>query len=372
MKVKKFFKQEIVMVISFVLAAISLFFVHPDKDYAGYIDFRTLGILLSLMLVVAGLKHLGVFASFARFMIARTDTAKGMVLALVLMCFFLSMFITNDVALITFVPFAIELLIMSSLEKYMIPTIVLETIAANLGSMLTPMGNPQNLFLYTKSGMTFLELLLLMLPYALISLALLVVATLVLIGKEPTEVMHEEEEEFMEEGTRRGKLILYVLLFLVCLLTVLRLLPYEVVLAMVLLLVLLFDHKNLGRADYCLLLTFTFLFVFIGNMGRIPAVNSWLSSVVSKHTLVTAVISSQFISNVPAAILLSGFTDNLRDLIVGVNLGGLGTLIASMASLISFKFYAKEQDAKASKYLGYFTIMNIAFLAILLVATLLF
>lgn len=367
MKVKKFLKQEIVMVISFVLAVVSLFLVHPDKAYVDYIDFRTLGILLSLMLVVAGLKHLGVFAKFARFMIAKTDTAKGMVLALVLMCFFLSMFITNDVALITFVPFAIELLVMSSLEKYMIPTIVLETIAANLGSMLTPMGNPQNLFLYTKSGMTFMELILLMLPYALVSLALLVVATVVLIGKEPTEVMHEEEEEVMDENTRRGKLILYFLLFVICLLTVLRILPFEVVLVIVLLMVLLFDHKNLKNADYYLLLTFTFLFIFIGNMGRIPAVNNWLSAVVSSHTLITGVISSQFISNVPAAILLSGFTDNINALIIGVNLGGLGTLIASMASLISFKFYAKEEDAFTGKYLGYFTVMNVLFLAILLV-----
>lgn len=362
--IKRFLKDEIVTVISFGLAVISLFIVPIDGQYLEYIDFRTLAILLSLMLVVSGFRKLGVFKSIGSWLLTKSKDARELVLVFVLLCFGFSMLITNDVALITFVPFAMEVLYMARLEKYMIPVIVLETIAANLGSMLTPVGNPQNLYLYSLSGMGMGQFLWLMLPYSFVSFLGLVVATVLLIKKEPLSVSAFSGNE-KSEAPEMALLVVYTLLFLLCLVTVARLLPYYVVLAGVIVIVLLFDRETIKEADYFLLLTFLFLFIFIGNMGRIPQVNNWLSSVVEGHAAITGIISSQIISNVPAAILLSGFTTDYRDLIVGVNLGGLGTLIASMASLISYKFYSKSRESKVAAYLGQFTILNVLFLVVL-------
>lgn len=371
--IKSFLKNEIVTVISFGLAVISLLIVPIDGQYMEYIDFRTLAILLSLMLVVAGFRKLGVFKSIGSWLLTKSKNARELVLVFVLLCFGFSMLITNDVALITFVPFAMEVLYMAELEKYLIPAIVLETIAANLGSMFTPIGNPQNLYLYSLSGMGMGKFLLLMLPYSLASFFGLLVATVLLIKKEPlsvsafssTRITKMDEESEKNEAPQMALLVVYTFLFLLCLVTVARLVPYYVVLAVVLMIVLLFDRATIGEADYLLLLTFLFLFVFIGNMGRIPQVNSWLSSIVQGHAALTGILCSQVISNVPAAILLSGFTTSYEELIVGVNLGGLGTLIASMASLISYKFYSKDKDSKVMLYLGQFTVLNLIFLLML-------
>lgn len=371
--IKSFLKSEIVTVISFGLAVISLFIVPIDGQYLEYIDFRTLAILLSLMLVVAGFRKLGVFKSIGSWLLTKSKNARELVLVFVLLCFCFSMLITNDVALITFVPFAMEVLYMAELEKYLIPAVVLETIAANLGSMFTPIGNPQNLYLYSLSGMGMGQFLLLMLPYSLVSLLGLAAATVLLIKKDPlsvsafssTKITKMDEENEKNEAPQMALLVVYMLLFLLCLVTVARLVPYYVVLAVVFMMVFLFDRSTIKEADYFLLLTFLFLFVFIGNMGRIPQVNGWLSSIGKEHVAVIGMVSSQIISNVPAAILLSGFTTNYEELIVGVNLGGLGTLIASMASLISYKFYSKSRDSRIGLYLGQFTIWNLIFLLIL-------
>lgn len=371
--IKNFLKNEIVTVISFVLAVISVFIVPFDGQYMEYIDFRTLAILLSLMLVVAGFRKLGVFKSIGSWLLTKAKDARQLALVFVLLCYFFSMFITNDVALITFVPFAIEVLFMASLEQYMIPVIVLETIAANLGSMLTPIGNPQNLYLFSLSEMGIGSFLLLMLPYSLVSLLGLIIAAIVVIPGDSLSVsafssassVKLDVDNEKNEAPQKALLVVYALLFLLCLVTVAKLVPYYIALAGVLMIVLLFDRTTIVEADYFLLLTFTFLFVFIGNMGRIPQMNQWLSSIVEGHEMATGVISSQVISNVPAAILLSGFTTDYRNLIVGVNLGGLGTLIASMASLISYKFYSKSKDARVGAYMGVFTIGNLIFLAIL-------
>lgn len=364
-KFKGFAKREIVMLVSLVLAVISLFFVTPDPEYAGYVDYRTLGILLSLMLVVAGLRGLGVFAVIGQWLIDRTKTARGLALVFVLLNFFLSMVITNDVALLTFVPFAMEVLVMSHLEKYTIPVVVLETIAANLGSMLTPLGNPHNLFLYSTHDMSMSDFVRVTLPYSLVSLALLVIAILVLIGMEPTEAENRNRSQ------RRDKkwivrFVGYLLLFAVCLLTVLRVVPFYVTLGIVIAVIACMDCGNLKQADYCLLFTFVFLFVFVGNLARIPAISRGLMNLTRGHEVLVAVGASQFISNVPVTILLAGFTDNISDLIIGVNIGGLGTLIASMASLISFKCYCRDENSRAGRYIGIFTLLNLFFLALLL------
>lgn len=383
-KIIAFLKKEAVLVIASVLAIISAFFVKPDAMYADYIDFRTLAILFSLMCVMAGLAKLGVFKKVAEEMLKSVKNESGVVLILVLLCFFFSMVITNDVALITFVPFTfttLSLLGEDAKRRLSIPTVVLQTIAANLGSMLTPIGNPQNLYLYSKNGIDFFEFIKLMLPYTVLSLVLVVLFCFVFTRKSPKEARKEAKdttpdyekrltltEMFAKSQTKyHSLLILYLLLFVVAVLAVLRVIPFELMFFMTLILVVLSDRRTLLSVDYSLLLTFVAFFVFIGNMGRIPAFSEALSKIIGGREVVTAVVSSQVISNVPAALLLSGFTDDFKALIAGTNIGGLGTLIASMASLISYKLVAAREDVNTGKYFKVFTVMNIVFLIPLMV-----
>lgn len=364
-KLVNFIKTETVVFISMILALISCFVITPDKEYISYIDFRSLSILLSLMFVMSGLRTLGVFEKIGIFLLEKTSTIKSLSYVLVFLCFIFSMFITNDVALITFVPFTIELLVMAGLEQYMIRIIVLQTIAANLGSMLTPIGNPQNLYLYSLTSLTLTDFIKLMLPYTLVSALLLAFFTFVSTGTEATEVRIRKQIHF---GAKEKRMItLYCILFIISLTAVARILPFYIVLVVVFLSVLIFDWTNIKKPDYNLLLTFVFLFIFIGNLGRIESIHLWLSKVVTGRETITAILASQITSNVPAAILLSGFTNDVKSLIVGTNLGGLGTLIASMASLISYKFFGKSQSEKRLSYIGVFTLYNLLFLAVLLI-----
>ena len=334
MKLKRFLKQETVLSVAAVLAVLSMFFVPPDADYLGYIDLRTLAILFSLMTIMAGLRRQGVFDRMGRALLARTGSTLQLVLVLVGLCFFGSMIITNDVSLLTFVPFTF--VVLSGLapdtrRALTIPVVCMQTIAANLGSMLTPIGNPQNLYLYGKSGMSMAEFLLLMFPYTVVSLLLLV-----------------------------GWAVA------VCLLAVVRVLPYGVAFAAVLVCTLCADRSTLRNVDYSLLLTFVAFFIFIGNLGRIPAFSGWLQAILAGREVLVAVLASQVTSNVPAALLLSGFTDETAALIIGTNLGGLGTLIASMASLISYRQIARELPEEKGRYFKLFTLSNLIFLVILL------
>ncbi|NLM36103.1 MAG: citrate transporter [Clostridiales bacterium] len=360
-----FIKKEVVLCISFLLALLSMAFVPLDNKYVEYIDFHTLIILLSLMLVMAGLRSLGVFYMIGTWMLKKTSSVRSLSIVLLLLCFGFSMLITNDVALITFVPFTIDVLAMVGLERYLIRIIVLETIASNLGSMLTPIGNPQNLYLYSLSGMTLGNFILLMLPYALLSLIGLLVASVILMDRKVVTVKVQANASLADR--EKKKAIVYLLLFLFALTTVTHIISVYIVGAVILLVVLLMDYKMIGKADYALLLTFIFLFIFIGNMKRIPEISLWLSNIIQGQELLTSVLASQVISNVPAAILLSGFTANISTLIIGVNLGGLGTIIASMASLISFKYYGKTEGKRNGAYLGVFTLLNLIFLIMLLI-----
>lgn len=360
-KAATFVKKETVLCASALLALSSMIWIPPDGEYPGYIDFRVLALLFCLMGVMSGFQEAGVFKRLARSLLHKTKTARQLSIILVLLCFFTSMLITNDVALLTFVPFTIMVLEMAGLENRMIPIIVLQTIGANLGSMLTPVGNPQNLYLYTVSGMSLARFLAVMGPYTFLSLVLLLIA----IGfekKSPVNLSLENQKEPLP----MGKLFRYGLLFLLCLCTVARLLPYQLVFAAVLIVLALFDRKLFARVDYCLLLTFVCFFVFIGNMGRIEAVRDMIAGMMEGRELYMGAAASQVISNVPAAILLSGFTSRYEPLLVGVNIGGLGTLIASLASLISYKFYAGTKGSRKMKYLCVFSAVNLLFLAALL------
>lgn len=357
---KSFIQKETLLCIAFALACISSIFVKPDREYIGYIDLRVLGILLSLMLVVAGLKQAGLFDSIGASLLKMMRGAKGLSLVLVLLCFFTSMLITNDVALITFVPFAIYTLKKANKEELVMKVVVLQTLAANLGSMLTPVGNPQNLYIYQTSGMKIGQFFSVMAPYTLASLILLVIALFVMV-KDTSDLVVDVEVirlNFLE-------LIIYGVLFVLCLLVVLRLIPYWIALGVVVIYLLIFDRRLLAEADYSLLFTFVFFFVFTGNLGRIPAISEFLGHLVSGHEIEVGIVSSQVISNVPATLLLAPFTDNFKSLLIGVNLGGMGTLIASMASLISYKKFVVYSPDNKGKYFRLFTVMNLIFLVLI-------
>lgn len=357
--IKEFFKNETVLVVSFVLAVASAFVVKPSKDYVDYIDFRTIGLLFSLMVIMAGLNSIGVFSSLARSVLKSVKKFSGLALVLVVLCFFMSMLVTNDVALITFVPFTIVTLKMAKGKRKLIYIVVLETIAANLGSMLTPIGNPQNLYLFSAYHMGIGEFFKTVVPYGALSLAVLVLCCIFSSRRSITVNIENIERKPVDKKL----FAVYCVLFILAVLCVLRVIHYLVIVAAVIIVVLIADRKTLKKVDYSLLFTFVFLFIFIGNLGNISSVNQFLKNVVEGNEVVAGIVSSQFISNVPAAVLLSGFTENACALLVGVNIGGLGTLIASMASLISFKFIQKE-SVSTVKYILRFTGFNVLFLAV--------
>lgn len=386
-KVINYFKNETVLSIAAVLAAVSMLLIPPDRAYIDYIDFRTLGLLFCLMTISSGVRRTGFFTFLAGRLTAGSRSVSGMVAALVLVSFFLSMLITNDVALITLVPLTIlcfERCAPQIREGWLIPAVVLETVAANLGSMATPVGNPQNLYLYGISDMPLTAFFRVILPYSLASLLLLPVwirlrgrrvSRQLSVGQNMKITDSSEAGTLLPETgapgpaadaiTDRHKIGAYLILFVLCLATVARIVPWPVPFAAVLLYALAADRGTLKEVDYALLGTFLALFIFIGNLGRIPAFRDALLRILDGHEVFTAIAASQFMSNVPAAILLSGFTDRIDALIVGTNLGGLGTLIASMASLISYKIITKERGVGKGRYLAYFTLTNLVFLAVL-------
>ena len=359
-KVKDFMRRELTLCISFVAAVISCFFVPPDGAYLGYLDLRTLALLYALMVVVAGLRHAWVFTVLAHRLCARAGSVRTMGITLVLLSFFSAMLITNDVALLTFVPFAVVVLGMAHQEKELIWVVVLQTVAANLGSVLTPVGNPQNLYLYSRYHLSMADFFSATLPLWLISLAVVLLLSLRL-SRSHVEVFLGEEPELDKKS-----LSLYLLLFALCLAVVLRLIGWYVMLPVLVLVLLIFDRRRLKEADFMLLLTFVCFFVFAGNLARVPAVEALLSRLLLGRELLAGALVSQVISNVPAALLLSGFTENGRELLLGVNIGGLGTPIASLASLISLKLYSHSEHSHSGKYLGLFSLVNFALLIALL------
>ncbi|HJB96415.1 MAG TPA: citrate transporter [Candidatus Mediterraneibacter intestinigallinarum] len=366
---KLFLKNETVLCISFLLAVLSAFVIKPDILYLTYPDYRTIALLFCLMIIVAGFQSLGIFSMLGHFLITRAGSVRGLSVVMVLLCFFSSMVITNDVTLITFVPFTILVLRMSGRVERILKLIVLETIAANLGSMATPIGNPQNLYLYSISDLTAGEFMQAVIPYAGLSFVLLVVV--VFVGKdEPLLDVSVKDEQEKRAGRKAGRVLGHavplLILLILCLLVVFRILPYQPVLICVILVILVINRKLYLSVDYFLLLTFLCFFVFIGNMKRIPQVSELLVSVVQGRELLTGILTSQIISNVPAAILLSGFSSDFSALLTGVNLGGLGTLIASLASLISFKFFVKEYPHQKGTFMKVFTIWNLLFLLALI------
>ena len=416
-RIRAFLAREAVLAVAAAAALASCALVPPDAAYAHYIDWHTLALLFCLMTVVAGFRKLGVLDAAGAWLVARARTPRAVATALVALAFVASMLVTNDVALITFVPLALVVLRRANMEARLCLVATLMTVAANLGSMLTPVGNPQNLYLFTASGMSIREFLQLMTPYTLASAALLTAVITLAFREKPTQmakgkglaksesvtspvaVVRNRQQARREsnadandartfcspsgpgfsEGERPGgqaksseftahpiRFALYLALFIVCLAAVAGVLDVRVLLAVVLLATALSDACLLRRVDWGLLATFVALFVFVGNMARVPLLHDALAAAVDGNALLAAVGASQVISNVPAAVLLSGFTDQWSALIVGTNLGGLGTLIASMASLITFKAVAVGRAGIRAHYLRTFTLVNVAFLTALL------
>lgn len=360
-RVTSFLKKEPVLVISALCAAVSMLFVPPSAGYWDYIDWKVLGILFCLMAVVALFQRCRLFDVLAQKLLDRCSGMRVLRFVLVMLPFFTSMLITNDVALITFVPFAISVLTLVGREEELIFLIVLQTVAANLGSMATPVGNPQSLFLYTYFDLPMGEYLTALLPLVAVSFLALTAASL---GKKnaPVEVSFSQPVKL----ERPALLAAASLLFLLCMLSVLHVLRWQLVLLAVILTLLFLDRAVLKQVDYGLLLTFVCFFLFSGNLGQLPAVRDILAELLEQNALLTSALASQVISNVPAAVLLAGFTDNANGLLMGTNVGGLGTVIASLASLISFKYYLRTPHARPLRYLGLFTLLNAVGLVLLL------
>ena len=357
-----FIKKEPVLTAAWLLAIVSAFWVKPNKDYLSYIDWRTLCILWSLMAIMQGFRENGVFDVIGERLLKKTDTVRQLAAILIALCFFGGMFMTNDVALIAFVPFSIATLLSCGRREAIIPVVVLQTVAANMGSMLTPIGSPQNLYIYAASGFTVGEFILIMLPYTAASAVLLAVGVLALKGGK------KRADPAVGQSPRiysKLNVVLYALLFCAALLTVARILPFYVSAALVLIVALIVQRKSLLRVDYSLLLIFIGFFIFTGNIGNIPEIKELLTGAVAGHEKLLAILTSQVISNVPATLLLSEFTGNYRELLKGADIGGLGTLIASMASLISYKYYARSPGAKRGRYVLDFTLVSVVFLIVL-------
>lgn len=346
--------------IAFALAAVTVFIVPPDGQYAGYVNRTVLIQLFCLMTAVCGFRSIGVFEKATAFILKSAGNVRRLGLMFTLVCFFTSMLVTNDVALITFVPITLMAHRKIGDENSLIYTVVLETAAANLGSMVTPFGNPQNLYIYDHYGLALGDFFGTMLPSAGISLALLIALCFLLPKSECVSA------DAQTSGIPKAKTAVYLALFAVCLLTVFRVIPDLVCLMIAVAVALILDRRILLRVDYGLLATFVCFFVFVGNISRIGAVSEFISGILGGRELIVSVILSQVISNVPAAVMLSGFTENGRVLLLGVDLGGLGTIIASLASLISFQLYRTREGAKAGRYMLMFSVVNFGMLAVLL------
>lgn len=361
-----FASKNFVLVIAATLALISCFIVKPDERYLEYFDLKTLTCLFCTLAVICALKNIRFFTITAKKIVALTGNTRALALALVYITFIGSMFLANDMALLTFLPLGYLSLSATGKEKYMAPIFIIQNIAANLGGMLTPFGNPQNLYIYTKFNIPTLEFMGIM-AFPFILSIILFTAGCFFIPKEALTIENGEDERIDPKKTA-----FYLALFAMTILMVFRVIPYYACLPIIFISIFITDRNALTKVDYPLLLTFVSFFLLAGNISRIDAVNVFFSSLLEKNTLLTSIFSCQIISNVPSAILLSEFTGNYKELLLGVNIGGVGTLISSLASLITFREYTSHVKGKTAQYLGLFTALNFGFLIILTAAVMIF
>ena len=360
-----FLKKNVVLCIATVAALITCVIVPPDAEYTNYFDFKTLTCLFCVLAVACALRNIRFFFSLAQKIVRLFKNTRACILALVYITFLGSMLIANDMALLTFLPLGYFALSSTGKQKYMAFTFIMQNIAANLGGMLTPFGNPQNLYLYTKFNIPTGEFMQIMLPLFLLSVALITLCCL-FVKKESLEISGEEIR------LPKIRTAIYALLFTLSIVIVFRVISFWIGLIVIPIALFFLDRKALAQVDYALLLTFVAFFIFAGNMARIPAVQDLFGSLMAKSPLLVSVLSCQMISNVPSAILLSQFTSDYASLLVGVNIGGVGTLISSLASLITFREYTSKTQGGAGKYIALFSLFNFGFLIVLTVAEWLF
>lgn len=357
-KLSAFIKKNAVLCIALLAAAITSIFVPPDAAYLEYFDLKTLTCLFCVLAVVCAFKNINFFYILAKKIVKIFKTTRASILALVYITFLGSMLIANDMALLTFLPLGYFVLSSTDKKQYMAFTFIMQNIAANLGGMLTPFGNPQNLYLYTKFNIPTDAFIATMLPPFILSVALITVCCLC-VKKEPLCI----EDEPVSLPLWRT--VIYLILFVYSIVIVFRVVPYQTGLILIPLALLFLDKKTLKDVDYGLLFTFVAFFIFAGNMARLDAVKNLFEWLLSQNTLLFSALACQIISNVPSAILLSQFTANWQALLIGVNIGGCGTLISSLASLITFREYVKHNPQKSKKYLLLFSAFNFGFLLIL-------
>ncbi len=364
--VKSFLKNNTVCAIAFFFALLSCFFVTPDKKYVGYIDFKTVACLFSTLAVVCALRNIMFFTIVSRKIVRAAGNLRTLAIMLVVITFVGSMLIANDMALITFLPLGYLALSVTGNEKYSAYIFILQNISANLGGMLTPFGNPQNLYLYSYFNIPTAEFTKIMLPPFVLAVLMLVACCLPLSSQKLTV------DEQVEKKLDNRKTAVYILLFALSVLAVFRVLPYMFITVIIVIALFIFDKEALKAVDYPLIFTFVFFFVFAGNMSRMNVVHKLVSSLLRRSTFLFSVLSCQVISNVPSAILLSKFTQNYKELLLGVNLGGTGTIIASLASLITFSEFKTLYPEKTKHYLLLFAGLNVLFLGVLTAVTYIF
>lgn len=354
-------KNESLLIIAAILALISMFFASSDVKYSEHVDLKVIVLLFCLMACVAGLNESGVFQSLFSKLTSKTISVRKLSLMLILVCFFSSMVITNDITLITFVP--LTMLFLKCIDsKRVIFIIVMETIAANLGSMITPMGNPHNIFIYSYYDMSLETFLSTIFPFAVLSFILIIVTVFLLKDyKINASIMYTDKHP------DKLKTVKYLILFVIAILAVVNVLDYIVCLLLILIVLLLSDRQVFKKIDYSLLLTFVFFFIFSANIGSIDEINNYIVQTIEGREIATSILLSQVISNVPTAVMLAPFTSDGAGLLIGTNLGGLGTPIASLASLISYRIYTTLRREEKINYLKTFFAVNISFLVILVI-----
>lgn len=354
---KNFILRNIVTFIAFVLAMITIIFVPIDNQYLHYIDYKTISCLFMISCIISAFKDINFFYSIARQIIIRFNTLRKSYIALITITFVGSMIIANDMALITFLPLGYLILKETNNEDKEAFVFIMQNIAANLGGMLTPFGNPQNLYIYTKYNINNIEFMRIMIIPFLVAIILLYFSSFFVSNDKLTL-----GNQYLNIDKTKEKV--YIFLFLIAIFIVFRYIPVYIGLIVIPIIILIFDYKAFKYVDYSLLLTFVFFFIFSSNLARINAVNSFFSKLLNHNIYFTTLLSCQFMSNVPTSILLSKFTNKYIPLLYGVNIGGLGTLVASLASLITFKNYIALNPTKIKYYLSMFTFINIIFIII--------
>ena len=357
-KIQCWCRANAMLVISLLAAVVTAFFVPPDRDYLGYYDLKTLACLFCVLAVVGALRDLHIFSALSQRMVHTFSTVRGVCTALVVITMFGSMLLTNDTALLTFLPLGWFVLSSTGQEKHTALLFILQNCAANLCGMITPFGNPQNLYLFSYYGLSTKTFFSAMLPPFILSTVLILLCCLVF----PKEQLSVPEAQVTVDSCRA---VIYGGLFCLAVAMVLRLVPYVLGLTVIVLALWLLDRHALKTVDWGLLATFAAFFTFSGNLARMEPVRVLFARLLSHGTMLVSALTCQIISNVPAAVLLSGFTADWRGLLVGSNLGGLGTPIASLASLISLKVYLRTPGARPGRYLLLFTAANGAALVLL-------